>query len=178
MQQTHWAIPVGTLSAGRAAVETLPGHVYVAGFNLPSSWSVCVPLAGFLITLSPISPGPVAPGCLVPNSAGAGQFGFGGHLGCHPAVWSLVCQTPASPCVTSLCLLGCRLCDPPQGPSLPQSWITQGHFRVLVALSQPQPLGRGGSGLHSRFLTSIPVLSLGNPCTLESLSPSEKGEGN
>lgn len=47
LQQSHWAIPVGTLSAGRTAVETLPGHVYVVGFNLPDSRSVSVPLAGF-----------------------------------------------------------------------------------------------------------------------------------
>lgn len=81
LQQIHWAIPVGMLSVGSTAVGTLPGHVYVAGFNLPSSWSVRVPLAGFPITLGPLSPGRVAPGCLVPNRVGTGQFGFGGALG-------------------------------------------------------------------------------------------------
>lgn len=109
-----------------------------------------------------LSPERVAPGCPVPT--GMGQFGFEGHLGCHHSVWGLVCQTPVSLCD---CLPGYRLCDPPPGPSLPQRWITKGHFRVLVALSQPQPLGRGGSGLHSRSLAPTPALSLGHPCTSE-----------
>lgn len=137
LQQIHWAIPVGTLSVGSTAVGTLPGHVYVADFNLPSSWSVCVPLAGFPVTLGPLSPGRVAPGCLVPNRVGTGQFGFGGHLGCHPAVWSLVCQTPASLYDTSLCLPGCRLCDPPSRPLFAPESDNLGHFRVLEVLSQP-----------------------------------------
>lgn len=68
LQQSHWAIPVGMLSAARAAVVTLPGHVYVAGFNLPNSWSVYVPLASFPITLGAVSSGRVAPGCLQPTA--------------------------------------------------------------------------------------------------------------
>lgn len=71
LQQSHWAIPVGTLSAGGTAVETLPGHVYVAGFNLPNSRSVYVPLAGFPSTLGTVSPEHVAPGCLVPTRVGS-----------------------------------------------------------------------------------------------------------
>lgn len=71
LQQSHWAIPVGTLSAGGTAVETLPGHVYVTGFNLPNSWSVYVPLAAFPSTLGTVSPEHVAPGCLVPTRVGS-----------------------------------------------------------------------------------------------------------
>lgn len=171
LQQNHWAIPVGMLSAGRAAVVTLPGCVYVAGFNLPDSRSVYVPLTSFPIRLGALSPGCVAPGCLLPDRVGTGQLEFEGPFGYHPAEWSRVCQTPVS-------LPGCRLCNPLPGPSLPQSQITQGHFRMLVALSQSQPLGRGGSGLHSRSLAPTPALSSGHPCTTESLSPSEKEGGD